>query len=949
MKKNNDGENDDPATLDNNGLLQLIRHFGNELNVRKQALQRLQVDSSFDKDLGLDSLTRMEILSRVEDYYDVALSEESYSRIETPRDLWREIQNTSPQIPKKIVLDHFTSQQDYAEEIPYNAQTLIEVLDWHVQNHPERTHITLYNDHDNGENISFGVLAQEAATIAAGLQYHGLKPRQTVALMLPTSREYFVSFFAILLAGAIPVPLYPPARRTQVEEHLRRHQRILENCQAVILITVDENKALAAELTNQLSDLQQIISPQELTTTNNTFFRTKTSSQDIAFLQYTSGSTGTPKGVILSHYNLLSNVQAMGERVGAKSSDVYVSWLPLYHDMGLIGAWFGSLYYGMHLVVMPPLSFLARPSRWLNALHRYRGTLTGAPNFAYELCLQRIGDKQLAALDLSSVRCIFNGAEPISPNTMAQFNRKFKPCGLTETAMQPVYGLAECSVGLTFPATKRPPLIDQIDRVTFMKTGRAVTTTKSETALLFPACGIPLSQHEIRIVDDAELELPERQQGRLEFRGPSATSGYYRNPEATKKLFHGDWLDSGDLAYIANGELYITGRIKDIIIHAGRNIYPHELEQAIGHIDGIRNGCVAVFGSQNQDSGTEQLVVLAETKIEDPKQREQLVVQINSISSDLVGSPPDEIALVKPHTVLKTSSGKIRRSACRDLFEQGFINQDNPQNVQLLLLRSYFKNAVKQFNNMLGNTTAWLYGIYAWAVFLLCSIIGWPMVIICPRTWSRPIMRFVFRVLTVACNIKINIIGQENINPEQAPFIFVSNHASYLDSMILLLAIPIDFNFVAKTELKNHIIARLLLQKLDTQFVERFDIQQSLSDSKKLIVEASKNHSLLFFPEGTFTRMPGLLAFRMGAFTTAAATGRPVIPVAIRGTRSILRANNWLPRKAMITVTIGKPIKPETDGKTTDLETTWDIAVKMKDEARSHILKHIGEPDLSQD
>jgi len=192
MKKSTEGES---VSLDNEGLLQLIRHFGSTLKVREQALLQLQLDSSFDKDLGLDSLTRMEILSRVEDYFGVSLFEESYSRIETPRDLLREIQNASPQIPKKIVLDGFTSQKDNAEEIPYNAQTLIEVLDWHAQNHPGRTHITLYNDHDD-ENISFEALAQEATKLAGSLQQLGIKPRQTAALMLPTSREYFISFFA---------------------------------------------------------------------------------------------------------------------------------------------------------------------------------------------------------------------------------------------------------------------------------------------------------------------------------------------------------------------------------------------------------------------------------------------------------------------------------------------------------------------------------------------------------------------------------------------------------------------------------------------------------------------------------------------------------------------------------------------------------------------------------
>jgi len=235
--------------------------------------------------------------------------------------------------------------------------------------------------------------------------------------------------------------------------------------------------------------------------------------QDIAFIQYTSGSTGNPKGVVLTHANLLSNIRAMGKVVKAGPEDVFVSWLPLYHDMGLIGAWLGSLYYSALFVVMSPLDFLARPERWLWAIHRYRGTLSASPNFGYEYSMHRLKDADLTGLDLSSWRAAFNGAEAVSPETVEQFSKHFAPFGFKKDAMMPVYGLAESSVGLAFPPLGRGAHIDHIDRTAFTRSGSALSAVKDESNVLrFVSCGLPLPGHQIRIVDDTGHERPERQE-----------------------------------------------------------------------------------------------------------------------------------------------------------------------------------------------------------------------------------------------------------------------------------------------------------------------------------------------------------------------------------------------------------------------------------------------------
>ena len=312
-------------------------------------------------------------------------------------------------------------------------------------------------------------------------------------------------------------------------------------------------------------------------------------------LQYTSGSTGDPKGVILSHDNLLANIRAMGRAAAVTSSDRFVSWLPLYHDMGLIGAWLATMYHAVPLVLMPPTSFLGRPSRWLWAIHRYRATISAGPNFAYEIAASKVRDDDLIGLDLSSWRLAFNGAEPVRAATLERFAARFAPYGFDRRALTPVYGLAESAVGLTFPPLGRGPLVERIDEGVLAREGRAtVSSDTAISALEVVSCGRPLPHHEIRVVDDGGREVPERIEGRIEFRGPSATIGYHRNPDATAKLFRGDWLDTGDVGYIAGGELFLTSRAKDLIKRGGHNIHPVRSRsrrgRCAGNTQGLRRG-----------------------------------------------------------------------------------------------------------------------------------------------------------------------------------------------------------------------------------------------------------------------------------------------------------------------------------------------------------------------
>lgn len=924
-------------------LLALLQQLLQEIRQSERVAATLTLDSHMERDLALDSLARTELLQRIERTFQIKLNEEALL-VDTPRALVTLILRASGATEETLPTTDWQAPapaEHLASGTPDRAETLPDVLDWHAQTHPRRTAIQIYGHDDRIETtFTYGELQQGARAVATGLRARGLQPRQTVAIMLPTSRDYFLSFFGILLAGGVPVPIYPPVRPSQVEEHLRRHARLLKNAQAVMLITVPEAKLVARLLQTQVEDLQHVVTVAELQQETTVWTPATLRRQDLAFLQYTSGSTGDPKGVMLTHANLLANLRAMGPMVGISSSDVFVSWLPLYHDMGLIGACLGSLYFGFPLVVMSPLAFLARPARWLWAIHRHRGTLSAAPNFAYELCLRSVQDHDIEGLDLSSWRMTINGAEPVSPATVERFIARFSRYGFRPEAMAPVYGLAECSVGLALQPPNRGPSFDRIRRDTFMARGEAESAASDDSnALIFPSCGRPIPGHQIRIVDEQGRELPERREGRLEFQGPSATSGYYRNPEATRKLFpHGDaWLDSGDRAYLADGDVYLTGRVKDMIIRGGRNLYPYELEQAVGEIPGIRKGCVAAFASTDPATGSERLIVVAETRATQPEAQDSLRRQIQSVGVDLLGVPPDDVVLAPPHTVLKTSSGKIRRTAIRELYEHQALGRGS-RALWWQLTRIALASGWAQGRRWWHSTVEHWYAAHAWATFGLLAPGVWLGVMLLPKAeWRWALCHGAARWLARATGTSLTVRGLEHLPPTSS-WVLVANHCSYLDAYVLTAALPRQLHYVAKRELLDNRWLRKPLERIGTLFVERFDLQRSAEEANKVSAAACAGQSLGIFPEGTFTRMPGLLTFRLGAFIAAAQAGVPVIPVAIRGTRAMLRADSWFPRHGRLEVIIGAPLQP--DGH------DWAAAVRLRDQARAVILEHCGEMDL---
>ncbi|MCU0970004.1 MAG: AMP-binding protein, partial [Rubrivivax sp.] len=444
-----DRQERDAAAPGEAAVIDVVARTLADLHAGAPGLPEVTAASVLDRDLGLDSLARVELLMRLERRFGVALPEDTLQRADTVADLCdavRRAGGAAPAAPAAARQAPRPTGGDLdAGDAAARAATLLDVLAAHLHAHAGRVQATVLAD-GNETPLTYRRLDEASSALAAGLQRAGVAPRQCVAIMLPTSPEYFFAYLGILKAGAIPVPIYPPARASQLEEHVRRHTGILANAQAVLLVTVPEAMGVARLLQAGVPGLRHVATPADLMASGGAPTPVDVRADDVAFIQYTSGSTGQPKGVALTHANLLANIRAMAAAVQATPRDVFVSWLPLYHDMGLIGAWLGSLLVGFPLVVMSPLAFLARPRHWLETITRYGGTLSAGPNFAYELCLKRLAEADLAGLDLRTWRLAFNGAEAVSPDTVRRFSERFAACGLAPTAMAPVYGLAEASV-----------------------------------------------------------------------------------------------------------------------------------------------------------------------------------------------------------------------------------------------------------------------------------------------------------------------------------------------------------------------------------------------------------------------------------------------------------------------------------------------------------------------
>ncbi|MDE0628711.1 MAG: AMP-binding protein [Bryobacterales bacterium] len=853
-------------------VLATVRDLLDELD-SSDLSARVSLRSSLERDLGLGSLERVEILVRLETALGLRLPETAAQTSETPAHWVRAALSADP---SSLRTARWPIRQPSREAAapPLGARTFSEVLRSRAEQDPARVHIHLL-DGDGGQDISHGQLLEDSSRVAAGLVASGLEPGETVAIMLPTCEDFFSSFLGVMLAGGIAVPVYPPFRPNQIEEYIRRQALILRNAGVRFLIAFEQVQAVASVLEGELPTLREILSRGELSARGGRGRVPGIEPAETFFIQYTSGSTGDPKGVTLTHANVIANIQGIGHAVEVRPTDTVVSWLPLYHDMGLIGSWLFSLYQGLPITVLSPLDFLLRPERWLWALSDSRGTLCPAPNFAFELCVRKIRDDAMDGVDLSKWRVAINAGEPVLAATLEKFAARFGPWGFDSRSFMPFYGLAESSVALTYPPFWRGPAVDRIDRTAFESTGRAVPSGDADAGVLeFVANGRPLPEHEVRVVGDNGDEMPDRARGRIVFRGPSATAGYFRNPEATAAVFDEEgWLDSGDLGYVVDGELYVTGRVKDCIIKGGHNIIPQDVEMAAWKAEGVRKGCVAAFGTTDPASGTEKLVVVVETRLTGPAGIERMRAAVTKEIAARVGIPPDDVVPVRPGFVPKTSSGKIQRIATRDLYVAGKARGSRTSATWVQMARVGARAAVRSS----VRATA---GLAARTCAGVASVLGGSMAIVlgmAARLAPGPAgARY---AVTPGARIIAWLAGSRNPGrlAHGTPCVLLANRASRIDPLLLAAALRSPFVFADRTGFEGLSPAEAFLLE---PLVASGNGRGTLPAAAESALRAGC--SLVSLADCPVGEPPARTRFRAEPFLAAASSGAPLAPVALQ-------------------------------------------------------------------
>jgi fatty-acyl-CoA synthase len=499
---------------------------------------------------------------------------------------------------------------------------------------------------------------RRARCTAAGLRRLGVAEGERVAILLPTAPSFMEAFFGALLAGAVPVPLYPPVRLGRLEEYHRSTARMLEVTSAAVVLTDRTVKLLLGAAVEAARPRLGCRTVDEVSRGDDAL-AVAVRPETLGLIQFSSGSTVEPKPVALTHAALMAQVAALeaASPLPPGTPPVGVSWLPLYHDMGLIGCLLTALYYPGNLVLIPPELFLGRPALWLRALSRHKGFISPAPNFAYGLCLKRVKDEELQGVDLSWWKHALNGAEPIALETLRRFAERFERYGFSSSALRPVYGLSEASLAVTFPPGGRGPRSLEVDAGVLAREGRVVEGSRALVSV-----GSPVAGFEVEVRDEQGQELPERRVGRVFARGSSVMAGYFGDAEATARALGPDgWLDTGDLGFMADGELYLTGRAKDLVIIRGANHAPQSFEECLQGVEGVRVGCAVALGFTPEGSEDEALLILAERA--EPEAEDAAVEErVRAAVVAGAGVRPHTVRMLEPGTLPRTSSGKLRRA-----------------------------------------------------------------------------------------------------------------------------------------------------------------------------------------------------------------------------------------------------------------------------------------------
>jgi acyl-CoA synthetase (AMP-forming)/AMP-acid ligase II len=543
------------------------------------------------------------------------------------------------------------------------TESLGECLRAHAAERPRDPWLTFVRPGADDETVSFGGMFEDASGAARTLGERGVRPGEIVAIVQRTSRELMTSVLGAFLAGAVPSVFPVPSAKVSRERYLEMIEGMARHAQPRCLMVEPAARSILAGA----EGLPAMIASDELSRGGAPDAPAMRAPEDVALLQHSSGTTGLQKGVMLSHGAVLAQVAAYGEAIRASRDDVFVSWLPLYHDMGLVTALLVPLVLGARSILMDPFDWVAAPEMLFQAITRHGGTLCWLPNFAFQLCATSLTDRRLAGVSLASMRQFVNCSEPMQADAHDAFRRRFAPFGLRDGALGCSYAMAETVFALAEAGVSGPAAIDRIDRRIFAQERRAVPADSGD-ALRMLSVGRPLAGVELKAVDEARAPVGPRIVGELAVRAPFLFGGYYRRPETSAEAFDGEgFYYTGDLGYTDGDQWYVCGRKKDLIIVGGRNIYPQDLEHVVSDVPGVVPGRCVAFGLFDDAAGTERVVVLAESDLAH-EERPGLIERILEELDERLALAPSDVRILERRTLLKSTSGKISRSMNRELY-----------------------------------------------------------------------------------------------------------------------------------------------------------------------------------------------------------------------------------------------------------------------------------------
>jgi len=550
--------------------------------------------------------------------------------------------------------------------------TLAEILLKQHDSNPERVAVHVQRSGLADLPISWGQLVSRAGSFADLYARHGIQAGEVIVLVQEHGEALISSFFGAIFGGQIPAIMPFLTEKLSPEKYRTDLANLISVTQPAAIITNTEFEGEIRLAVSEGSPVRAIILTSEaepaLAADFDRLPGLTRPPDSIALLQHSSGTTGLQKGVALSQTSLLNQVEAYRSAIRINGDDVVVSWLPLYHDMGLIAGFLMPILSGIPLVLISPFDWVRAPQRLFQAVSQFKGTLTWLPNFAYNFCAHKIRERHMEGVDLSSWRAVINCSEPVRWDSHRQFFEKFRAYGLKFAALQTCYAMAENVFGVTQSDLDSGPKIEQIDQQVFLNEHIIQQSTTDHPAIVMMSSGKPLSNTEICILDPKGHALPEKQIGEIALYSNSMLTGYYRRPDLTENAFRADWYLTGDLGYLSDGELFVTGRKKDMIIVGGKNIYPQDIEILVNQVPGVHGGRVVAFGVFDDDQGTEEVVVVAEVEETSPEHHKTISNEIRQLIARNSAVAVRTVHLVGPKWLLKTSSGKIARSANRDKY-----------------------------------------------------------------------------------------------------------------------------------------------------------------------------------------------------------------------------------------------------------------------------------------